>query len=74
MQHDIFLKKLNFDLLVLGSVEGGSAEKNVLKKWNFDILTPPLKTKNCDLKSCLICFINIVPLSACVISAKMTTD
>ena len=44
---------------------------HVLKKLNFDVLTPPPKSTKggraqaFDQKSCLICFLSIVPLSAC---------
>ena len=49
---------------------------HVLKKLNFDLLTPPPpkspgdETQAFDPKSRLICFVFIVPLSACEISVK----
>ena len=51
----------------------------VLKKLNFDLLIPPPKsTKGVGhtlliKKSRLICFLFIVPLSACEISVKLLT-
>ena len=54
---------------------------HVLKKLNFDLLTLPsmstqwVRHRAFDRKSRLICFIFIVPLSACEISVKiLTTD
>ena len=43
----------------------------VLKKLNFDL--PECETQALDLKLRLICFIFIVPLSACESSVKMLT-
>ena len=49
----------------------------VLKKLNFDLLTPPPKSRGTDTrkvrKSRLICFIIFVPLSECEISVKILT-
>ena len=42
----------------------------VLKKFNFDLLTPGGEIQAFDQKSRLICFVFIVSMSACEISVK----
>ena len=80
MQHDHVLKKMNFDLLTPTPGSGswvGVLEKNICYHASAFVIPFNLmcnmtggETQALDRKSCLICFIFIVPLFACEMSGK----